>query len=100
MALYINKTQNSIVFNEEDFEIDTNYMPEIVLALMELNPEKTMHFGIDLPETPAIFVLYINKILKENPTIDIKLYHRDTSEILKLSLKSFGIEYHNIKDMV
>ena len=42
MALYINKTQNSIVFNEEDFEIDTNYMPEIVLALMELNPEKTL----------------------------------------------------------
>jgi hypothetical protein len=96
MGLLINKEKNSLVFTEEDFDIDTNYMPLIVSALRELDPNKTIHFGILLPKTPMLFVLYQQKLIDES-NIDIRLYHKDRSEELIAALKGFGIKYYPFK---
>jgi hypothetical protein len=93
MALYINTEKNSLVFTEEDFEMNKNYLPLIVAALRDLNPEKPIHFGIALEKTPMVFVLYQNKIIKES-NVDLRLYHKDRSEKLVAALRGFGIKYY------
>jgi len=97
MALYINKEKNSLIFNEKDFQINVNYLPDIVLALMELDESKPIHFAIDLEKTPVLFVLYLRKLLQESEAT-IKIYYKDNSEALKWALKSYGMEYNPIKN--
>ena len=71
--LYINQSLNSIVFDEEDYSLKKNYLPSITLALRELDPLKEIHFLINLEKTPVLFVLAINKFIKESQ-VNISLY--------------------------
>ena len=98
MALLINPEKNSLIFNQDNFHINTNYMPEIAEALRELKKDKIIHFAIDLPKTPALFVLYQDKLLKETPNLDLRLYHRDKSASLKKALKNFNIQYYDLEE--
>ena len=96
MALYKNEMNNSIVFNEEDFDINRNYIPDWFMAIGQLDKNKTIEVAIDMPETPVIFLLYLMKVLKETPT-KLNIYHKEDSETLKIALKGYRMAYRNIK---
>lgn len=94
--LLINHEKNAMVFNSDNFDEKTNYVPLIVRALRELDPKKTIHFAIQLEKTPVVFVLYFRKVIQEG--IDIKIYHTENSDILRNALNTYQMEYINIKD--
>jgi hypothetical protein len=97
MALYINKEKNSLIFDEKDFDMNFNYLPQIVLALMELDENKPIHFAIELPKTPMLFVLYLRKVLQESD-VDLRIYYKDNSEALRIALKGYGMEYRSLSE--
>jgi hypothetical protein len=72
--------------------MNTNYLPGLIAALRELNPEEPIHFAITLDKTPMLFVLAIRKLIRESG-VDIRMYHRDNSEPLRLALQSYGMDY-------
>jgi predicted glycosyl hydrolase (DUF1957 family) len=97
MSLFINKEFNSIVFTPKDFKINFNYIPDLFMALNELNNNKEVHIAITLDKTPALFLMFFNKILKESPNI-LHIYQKDTSEATKFMTKSYGIKYKNTSE--
>ena len=94
--LYINTSLNSIVINQEEFDINRNYLPDIFMALGELDNKRKIKIAIDLKKTPVIFVLYFRKLLLESG-IELDIYYKDKSEALRKSLKDYGMQYKNIK---
>ncbi len=96
--LYVEKELNSIVFNEEDFKINVNYMPNIVLALRDLDPTKTIHFALDLEKAPAVFIIYFRDLMRDKPELDLKIYYRDQSKLLPEVLKKFNLLYRPIEE--
>lgn len=97
MALYINMEKNSLVFNDIDYEKNYNYTPLIAGALNKLDPHQTINFAIDLDETPIIFMLYIDKIKRAVPDIDIKVYHKEDSPLLRENIEKENT-YYNIDE--
>jgi hypothetical protein len=96
--LYLEKDLNSIVFTSENFKLNYNYMPEIVYALRELDPKKTLHFVIDIEHAPAVFILYFRQLKQQDNTLDLRMYFRDKSLILKDILKKYTIDFYDIGD--
>jgi len=97
MALYINKELNTLVFNEEEFELHRNYIPDLFLGLRELNPNKEINIAIDMEKTPIVFVLFFKKIIEESPG-DITIFFKEDTDILRKSLINYGLKYRNIED--
>jgi len=95
--IYLNKEFNSLIFTEKDFDLNYNYIPDLFLAVRELNPKKEIYIAINLPETPIIFVMFFRKIIQESPA-KIYVYFRDDSKALKDGLELSGIQYRNIKN--
>ena len=58
--LYINKEKNSLIFDQENFEINYNYLPMLFQAFGELDPNRTIHFAIELEKTPVLFILFLH----------------------------------------
>ena len=96
MALYKNEKNNSIVFNQDDFDINRNYIPDWVLAIGSMQKDKPIDIAIDMEETPILFILYLMKVKEETPAV-IRIYYRDKSEALKIALKGYNLSYRNIK---
>ena len=94
--LYINKELNSLVFTQEEFKINRDYMPDFFMAIGELNPKKKIRIAIDLDETPVLFVLYFRKLMQESQG-DFEIFYKDKGEPLRTSLKDYGMPYKNIK---
>jgi hypothetical protein len=98
MALFIDKANNSLYFNEEDFEINKDYMVDIVSALRDLDPQRPIYFGLDLPETPIVFIVYFKKLVKETPEIDFRLYLKEQNSFLKDLLKMYKLSSYSIDE--
>jgi len=96
MALFINKLNNSLYFDEEDFDINTDYMVDIVSALRDLDPKRPIYFGLDLPETPIVFIVYFRKMVRETPGLDFKLYLREQTDFLKALLRTYNLTSYDI----
>lgn len=95
--LYKNVEKNMILFDEKDFHINHNYLPLIVDALKDLDNSKDIHFGILLEETPAIFVMYISKVIKDSG-IKIHMYFKEDSDSLRQGLESEKIPWHSFAE--
>jgi hypothetical protein len=93
LALYLDKKINSIIFDEEDFKMDENYLPIIAEALAELDPKKPIHFLIDLKKTPVLFILYLRRVKKETPDIILNIYLADENEALPEILEVYKLNY-------
>jgi len=98
VAVYLSKNTNSMIINEEEFDVNTNIMPEVAGALGELNPDKTIYLGVDLPKTPFVFLLYFRALLTEEPFPDIKFYFRDDHELLPKIAESYNMDFNRFKD--
>jgi len=94
----MDKANNSLYFDNEDFDIKTNYMGDIVSALSELNPQKPLYFGLDLPETPIVFIVYFRKMVMETPKLDFRLYLQEQTDFIKDLLTSYNLTSYDIKD--
>jgi len=97
MAIYINKETNSLEFNSEDYDKNYNYMPSIVMALMDLDNSSKIKIAINLDKTPVIFVLYFRRLIQESGS-DIKIFYKEDSIELRDALISYGMEYNSLKD--
>jgi hypothetical protein len=86
-----------MVFDDTEFEINRNYIPDLFLGLRELDPDKPINIAINMDKTPVVFVLFFRKILQESPN-EINIYYKEDTEYLKLSLKSYGMPYKNITE--
>jgi hypothetical protein len=73
-------------------------MPEIVYALRELDPKKTLYFAIDIENAPAVFILYFRQLKQQDLNLDLRMYFRDKSPILKDILKKYAIDFYDISD--
>jgi len=73
-------------------------MPEIVYALRELDPKKTLHFVIDVEQAPAIFILYFRQLKQQDLNLDLRMYFRDQSLILRDILKKYAIDFYDIEE--
>ncbi len=96
--LFVERELNSIIFNEENFHPKKNYMPEFVLALRELDKDKTIHFALDIKSTPLLFILYFRKLKQSMPNLDLELYFKDKSELLPKTLATYHLKYKNITE--
>ncbi len=97
--LYINKDKNSIAFDELNYDKNFNYMMQIAEALGQLDKTKTMHFIIDLPESPMIFMLYIDKVRQSVPNIDIRVYHKEDSQVIRTAMQNKDNNYYSLNDI-
>ena len=86
-----------MVFNDEEFQINRNYIPDLFLGLNELNQDEPVHIALDMDKVPMVFVLFFRKIMQGSAT-SIDVYYKENTEILKTALKSYGMPYLNIKD--
>jgi len=96
--IFVEPKINSIIINQIDFSISRNYIPEFVLALRELDPRKTIHFVVDLDNTPVMFIVYFRKLKETNPDLDLELYFRDQGDILKKVINQYNLTYNDITD--
>ncbi len=96
--LYVEKELNSIIFDEEDFEPKRNYMPDLVLAFRDMDQKRTIHFVVNLKNTPLLFILYFRKLMQTNPNLDLELYFKDKSEILPKTLESYKLKYKPLSE--
>ncbi len=96
--IFVEPELNSIIINEIDFSESRNYMPEFVLALRELNPQKTIHFVVDLKKAPVMFIVYFRKLKETTPLLDLELYFKDPSKILPKVLQAYNLKYKNITE--
>jgi len=96
MALYKNNTNNSIVFNQEEFDINRNYIPDFFIAVGSLDKNESIHIAIDLEETPVLFVLYFMKLIDSVKDSSITIYYKEDTKELKSALKGYGLKYINI----
>ncbi len=98
MMLFVEKEINSIVFNEIDFKPKQNYMPDLVLALRDMDRTRTISFALDLKKAPILFILYFRKLKQTIPDLKINLYFRDNSKLLPKVLETYGLKYKNISE--
>ncbi len=73
-------------------------MPDLVLALREMDKNKTIHFVIDLEKAPLLFILYCRKIKQTNPSLKLDIYFRDESKLLPGVLQTYHLKYKNITE--
>jgi len=97
LALFINKDRNTMIFNDEDFENNRNYIPDLFLGLNELDKNRDIHIAIDLEKTPIVFILFFRKILSGSQT-PIYIYYKEDNDIFKAALTNYGLTYRNIND--
>ena len=95
MAIYIDKKNNALIFNEEDYDININYLEDIAGALKELDPQKDIYFNLDLSKTPMSFLIYFRSLKKTTPHVNIHYYFKDKHELLPKVLESYGLKYNN-----
>jgi hypothetical protein len=95
LSLFINKDLNSLIITPKDFNLNYNYLPDILLGLYNLDPEKKIKIALDLKEAPAVFVLYFRKLMQESNT-DIDIYYRDKGKQLQEILSGYGMQYKSI----
>jgi hypothetical protein len=81
LAIFIEKNQNSLIINRDEFDPNVNYLPDFLFALRDLDPNKKINVVIDLDETPMIFILYLKKIREETPGIKFHLYVTNLPEL-------------------
>ncbi len=94
--IFVEPELNSIIINEIDYKETRNYMPEFVLALRQLNPERTIHFVVDLKKAPVMFVIYFRKLKEATPTLPLELYFKDSSVLLQQVLKQYNLSYNDV----
>jgi hypothetical protein len=84
-----------MVFDETEFEINRNYIPDLFLGLNQLDKEKPINIAINMEKTPMVFVLFFRKILQGTDS-EINIFYKEDTDVLKTSLKSYGMVYNNI----
>jgi len=97
LALFINKDLNTMVFDETEFEINRNYIPDLFLGLNQLDKEKPINIAINMEKTPMVFILFFRKIL-QGTDAEINIYYKENNDILRTALKSYSMVYKNIND--
>lgn len=98
--LHINEDKNILLFDDKEYNKDFNYLPLLVSGFSRLNPKQTIHFGIDLDETPAGFILYVQRILETVKNINqLILYFKEDSPGFIESLTASNLKWHSIKDL-
>jgi hypothetical protein len=99
--VYVEPELNAIIFMElsgDRYRKNYNYTPEIVLGLRKLNKEKEIHFVVGTDQAPAPFVILFRQLKQENPHLQLSMYFKDQSEMLKKVLDKFNLKYNTIED--
>jgi hypothetical protein len=96
--IFVEPELNSFIINEEDFKPTKNYIPDIMLALRALDPDREIHFAIDIKEAPAAFIVYMRQLRENRPNMKVTLYLKNISDKLKLVLDKYKLNYKNITE--
>lgn len=97
MGILFNKEKNSMIFDKEDFHINTNYIPFLFDVLRQMDQKRPVKIAIDLDKTPVIFVLYFKKLVEEGAA-EYEFYFKENTEVLRAALQRYGVPYKSIKD--